>query len=852
MRYKLKDYQEAAATALLERLADSSEDHRNRGRRTSFALSATTGAGKTVIASAVIEALFEGSAELAAQPDPSAVALWVTDDPSLNEQTRARVIASADRLELSQLVTIDETFDQAEFEPRNLYFLNVQKLSATSGWVKHSDERTYTLWETIANTIASLEKTLYVIVDEAHRGMRSRVSKAGPEERRSTIIQRLVNGHNGIPAVPVVWGISATIERFDAAMREAQIEGRFGYPPVDIDAAVVQESGLLKDSIVLSFPDEEGEFDTALLRSAVASARDFSAHWSEYMQNEGAATEVAPLLVIQVGNKPSTRELMRFANAIYEEWPELPGDAMANVFGEHEDLDLGEHIVSYIAPQDVQDASQIRVLFAKDAVSTGWDCPRAEVLFSVRSAKDRTYITQILGRMVRSPLARRVAADDRLNSVECFLPRFDRKTAIAVAKQLTGEAGVEDEQIEKGVPGRRVLIAPVELRLNKELPEEVATFFGELPSEQKPAIAAKPVRRLFDLATALSWDGLLEGANAAALAQLYALLDGKLAQHSAAIDTGVKELLTAEIRRITVRMDDDSQSEAVGSRSADEETVADAYGLAVHSFGAKVAHGYVKHLAARNGESKEDPDIEGARARVAVLAGIDGIRAAVEEDAESLAKSWLAQFYVGIKHLPEERQALYGGIRSQARDPERQDPVLPEVVIAESEARDGTPYPTKKNHLISGAGGDFPLGALNETERQVLDFELSRPNVLAWYRNPAQPIPQAIRIPYRVGEGWKSMQPDFIFISRRSNETLAASIVDPHSAHLSDSLLKLLGLADFAETYDAHYMRIDSIDKGKDGEHVVLNLKDEEVRTAIRSASSAADLFTGPHAIPYQ
>ena len=52
------------------------------------------------------------------------------------------------------------------------------------------------------------------------------------------------------------------------------------------------------------------------------------------------------------------------------------------------------HSVPYISPERVQDASYIRVLLAKDAISTGWDCPRAEVMVSFRSAKDETHITQ--------------------------------------------------------------------------------------------------------------------------------------------------------------------------------------------------------------------------------------------------------------------------------------------------------------------------------------------------------------------------------------------------------------------------------------------------------------------------
>ncbi len=101
----------------------------------------------------------------------------------------------------------------------------------------------------------------------------------------------------------------------------------------------------------------------------------------------------------------------------------------------------------------------MRVLVAKDAISTGWDCPRAEVLVSFRPAKDNTHITQLLGRMVRSPLARRVPGDERLNAVDCILPFFDRTTAVKVVRFLTGELEVDAGRDEEGSHRRQGAIA---------------------------------------------------------------------------------------------------------------------------------------------------------------------------------------------------------------------------------------------------------------------------------------------------------------------------------------------------------------------------------------------------------
>ena len=98
MRYTLKDYQEDAVRDILRNLVDARDDWHRKDRAVAFSLTATTGAGKTVMAAAVIEALFDGSPDYDFEPDPGAVVLWFTDDPSLNEQTRFRLMDAADRI----------------------------------------------------------------------------------------------------------------------------------------------------------------------------------------------------------------------------------------------------------------------------------------------------------------------------------------------------------------------------------------------------------------------------------------------------------------------------------------------------------------------------------------------------------------------------------------------------------------------------------------------------------------------------------------------------------------------------------------------------------------------------------
>ena len=61
MRYELKPYQADAVGQLIETLERAEVEWHRDGRVSSTALTATTGAGKTVMAAAVIESLFYGS-----------------------------------------------------------------------------------------------------------------------------------------------------------------------------------------------------------------------------------------------------------------------------------------------------------------------------------------------------------------------------------------------------------------------------------------------------------------------------------------------------------------------------------------------------------------------------------------------------------------------------------------------------------------------------------------------------------------------------------------------------------------------------------------------------------------------
>ena len=852
MRYTLKDYQNEAVANVLGHLARARNDWHQWQSPVAFSLTATTGAGKTVMAAAVIEALFDGNADYDFTADPGAVVLWFTDDPSLNEQTRFRLLDAADRIAHSRLVVIENTFNQEKLEPGNVYFLNAQKLGKQSLLVRGApeddqeraqyglpmpDARAFTMWDTLANTIADEDLTLYLILDEAHRGMKRRT--ASDRHEKATIVQRLVNGAGSVPPVPIVWGISATVDRFNEAMETA--EYRTTYPPVTVAPARVQESGLLKDDIRLEFPAETGRFDTVLLGRATRKAKQATKLWREYAEREGAtADEVVPLLVVQVPNTPSDDLLLSAVTTIREHWPELEPDAMANVFGDHKSFELGGVAVPYVGPETVEDRTHIRVLFAKDAISTGWDCPRAEVLVSFRPAKDDTHITQLLGRMVRTPLARRVPGNDLLNSVECVLPHFDRKTAAKVAKAMVDDRE-HDMDGTGGGDGRRVLLAPVDMYVNEAIHPAVWEAFDTLPSQTLPRKTARPVGRLMSLAQALSRDGLRANARKDARRKLFAKLDGLLAQHKEEVAEASKGILEVEGETLVARVvGGEVRERQEFVEAADEQSVEADFKAAGSTLTADLARQYAGYLASGD---EDDDGLFDAHVKVAALAQINGVADELDGEASKLGAQWLSEYRVAIKGLSDERRAVYDDIRGMSPAPQVTEIQRPRVRTEATEDADGYKVETRTGHLMSDADGNFPIGSLNQWEIQVLDKEMSRSGFQAWYRNPSRPSGDALAIAYKNAQGhWRRMCPDFVFFHGDSQD-IKISIVDPHGHHLADALPKLRGLAEFAATHGQSFHRIESVAQVTDGTLRVLDLTERSVQEAILVTEETQDLY---------
>ena len=451
MKVNLIAFQEKAVKELRMDIADALDSFRRRGKTQVVSLQAPTGAGKTIIAAALIEDIFFGSTladGTTFDEQPEAIFVWLSDSPELNAQSKQKIELKTSKLRFGQCVTITEdSFDMEMLEDGHIYFLNTQKISRSGKLTQHSDDRQYTIWETLDNTIQNKADHLYFIIDEAHRGAKSK-REAGTD---TTIMQRFIKGYeyteNGIKrkmrSMPVVLGISATAERFNTLIGNTANVGLQKYV---VTADDVRSSGLLKDRIAITYPEDPTKNnDIVLLEAAVEEWKKKCLRWYQYTSEQHYAN-VDPVLVVQVcqGTSGALSDTnLEDVLAKIEEKVGTPfkSGEVVHCFGEGAAVELNGLQIPHIKASEIADDHRIKVVFFKEALSTGWDCPRAETMMSFAVRSDPTYIAQLLGRMVRTPLQMRVMRDEFLNDVKLYLPHFNKDTVKKVVEELQSNEG---------------------------------------------------------------------------------------------------------------------------------------------------------------------------------------------------------------------------------------------------------------------------------------------------------------------------------------------------------------------------------------------------------------------------
>ncbi|MCC3246415.1 DEAD/DEAH box helicase family protein [Methylocystis sp. WRRC1] len=818
MKFELKDFQTTSARGIITKLGQARQGV-SSGELEAIVLSAPTGSGKTITVAAVIDWMFGGADGLPARPNTTF--LWLSDSPELNQQSKGKLLAACDYVPFHRLVTVDsESFDEERLAPGYVYFINTQLLGKDKLLTKGGDKKTFTFWQTVANTIAAAPEDFVLIIDEAHRG-------SGVTDRaRKPIMQKFITGSDadGLPPVPLVLGMSATPQRFTELLGNTTRTQR----PVNITAEMVRQSGLLKDLIIVTTNKSTTvESDLTHLQNAAARWKHFRDRWEAYCSKEKEKAIVKPVLVVQVQDGTESTltatPLHDVVKVIQRVTGPLAVNEIVHCFQEKEEISYGGCIIRRMDASRIQDSPDVKVVLFKTALTTGWDCPRAEVMMSFRRSVDATTIAQLVGRMIRTPLARRIESDEALNTVELFLPHYDTENLTGVLNAL------RSPEAHEGVPSD-VTTQAVEYPRNPAF----ADVFGHLAKLTTYSVNRAPkmtdVKRSLRLAGMLVHQGIDQDADErlrnALTAKLKELRDNyekndpqweKMVREGGEIDVDVTAVATGDMtvsKRHTTRF------------ALSEENIEQLFDEA----GRKLAAGEGLHRSYWKRYHAHDEPTVAKLELAAVLRQGDALPVLEKLARTEFEKLW-ATNKGAIKQLPASESARFTQLVQSSGQPVAQQWELPNCIVEKSGDFNW------KDHLFANEKGEFSA-TLNAWESEFLAYVMGQKDFLCWLRNLDR-REWAFCVPYELG-GDKPFFPDFVIV-RKNGSSYEVDVLEPHDDSRTDTWAKVKGLAKFAEQHHMDFGRL-MVGRKKDGKLQVVDVSDDNVRQKALKMGAPADL----------
>lgn len=818
MKFDLKDFQTSSARAILDELDDARVASR-KGKLQAVVLSAPTGSGKTITVAAVIDWTFGGTDGIPARPNTTF--LWLSDSPELNQQSKGKLLAACDNVPFHRLITVDsESFDEELLAPGYVYFINTQLLGKDKLLTKGGDKKSFTFWKTIANTIAAAPEDFVLIIDEAHRG-------AGVSDRsRKPIMQKFITGSegDGLPPVPLVLGMSATPQRFTELLGNTTRTQR----PTNITPEMVRQSGLLKDLIIVTTNKSKTvDSDLTHLQNAAARWKHYRERWAAYCTKEKEKEIVKPVLVVQVQdgteNTLTATPLNDVVTVIQRETGPLAVNEIVHCFQDKEEIHYGGCIIRRMDASRIQDALDVKVVLFKTALTTGWDCPRAEVMMSFRRSVEATTIAQLVGRMIRTPLARRIESDEALNTVELFLPHYDTENLESVLNAL------RSPDAHEGLPSD-VVTKAVEYPRNPLF----ADVFKHLATLKTYSINRAP--KLTNLKRSLRLSGLImqEGIDADADGKMRNKLTDKL---SALRDGYVKSVKDwGNMVREGGIIDVDVTSVAIGAMNVTghkttrmlltEENIDQLF----EESGRTLAVGEGLHRTYWKRFQNKDKPSECKLELFATLRQPDTLPA-LDKLAESEFKMLWDEHKAAITKLPASDKARFQQLSLSSGKAVEHEWELPDRIVEK---------PGKhvwKNHLFVTEQGEFAAD-LNGWEKAFIKWTHEQSDFVCWLRN----LPRrdwAFCVPYENG-GEKPFFPDFVLV-RKKGRGYVVDILEPHDDSRLDTWAKVKGLAKFADEHDVSFGRL-MVGRMIGGVLQVVDVSDHKIREKARKMGAPADL----------
>lgn len=380
----LKQYQENARdqikSALLTLLAKEGQDRL-------VVFKSPTGSGKTITMAYALSALH-------AHPNRKEfVVLWLSPGKGkLHEQSARALEFFLTGTSMSVHVLASRADIEANPTPASgsVLVVNWEKLNRQDGGeftnVMLRDGETTNFFLMLKN-LSDVGTDVIAVIDESHLNMDAEKTKRLLSEMRAHVPFITVE----MSATPT----STTSAEFRSDGLHHDVVVRFA----DVEAeGMVRRTALLNEefaSVQKKYPKET--LDLQVLNGAWDRIESLRAGY------QGEGSKVEPLLLIQYPDGKDADKRALVVEAFLAKKGLVKNKTYAMYLSEEHSEGV-EDVAKFDSP--------FRALIFKQAIATGWDCPRAQVLVQFRDPKSKIFEIQTIGRIMRSPEQRHYANEE--------------------------------------------------------------------------------------------------------------------------------------------------------------------------------------------------------------------------------------------------------------------------------------------------------------------------------------------------------------------------------------------------------------------------------------------------------
>ncbi len=343
------------------------------GRRKQLVFKAPTGAGKTVMASQMLNDLTTELQSRGDSPYQQVAYIWIAPN-KLHQQSYFKMKDFMSETHLLRPVMYDE-LDHSDgyIHPGEILFVNWESINKEKNIMVRDTEQSASIFEITRRTQEEQGLPIVVIIDEEHLFWSKSADKS------AKVLQRInPKVEIRISATPkTAADYTVTVSREEVVKEE-----------------MIKKQVILNPDIYKGYSDER-ELNQHLIQKALEKRNQLAAAYRQL------GVGINPLLLVQLPN--DTSETMTAEDTAIAEQVKVYLSEMCGISQENGKLAVWLSKEKANLTDLEQPDNLAEVLLFKQAIALGWDCPRAAVLLIFRKMQSETFTIQTVGRILRMP-----------------------------------------------------------------------------------------------------------------------------------------------------------------------------------------------------------------------------------------------------------------------------------------------------------------------------------------------------------------------------------------------------------------------------------------------------------------